>query len=306
MSIFRQGVQCLLSTLLVLGAATAQSDIGMVSIDGEPVPAVLFEGYEQNYKHRLCSPASNDRVREDVVMSVLLIEEGQRQGITIEDEDDYGVKRATELLERLPTDASIETRKRFTWDLQRQLADAYRRSLVGEINDATVLERYRQAIKQDHPKLVNLALLRRTTYELKDASEREAIRLAIAEGATISQLEREGRLGTFDLYQRDDWAPVVGPGYLQPEQAAKLQTGDIVYPERWDSVIVYIHDKKILSRVRPYHPIDGDDWFARRVARHLVYEKRLLELESSLRQAAKVEEDDTVVHASLTYPECAE
>jgi len=306
MRIFRLTIQCFLSTLLVLGAAAAQSDIGMVKIDGEPVPAVLFEGYRQSYKDNHCSPVTSDKVREDVVMSVLLVREGQRQGHAIKYADAYAVKRATELLEKLPSDESIETRQRLTWELQRQLADAYRQVLVGDIDDATVLERYRQAIEEGHPELVNLPLLRRTTYELKDASEREAIRLAIASGATIRQLEREGRLGIYDEYQREDWAPVVRTGYLQPEQAAKLRAGDILYPERWDTIIVYIHDTKMLSRVRPYHPIAGDNRFARRVARQLVYEERLLEVESSLREAVNVEQDGKVVQALLTYPECAE
>ena len=56
--------------------------------------------------------------------------------------------------------------------------------------------------------------------------------------------------------------------------------------------------------MRPYQSIDGDDWYARRVALWLVHAERLAPIERKVRAAARVEEDGTRVEAAAEYPEC--
>lgn len=290
--------------VFILSVVEAAADIGIVTIDGAVVPNAFFEGYALSSPSSICPPVSDDRTREKVVMASLLVREGKRQGIEFTRAVTMSLERAAKRLDRIPGNVVTKNQDMLNWDLERQLSDEYRDAIVGEIDESTVLARYRQAINEGDPKLVNVPLLQRTRYDLKDANERDDIRQAIESGISIAELERQGKLGTFNPYQRDDWAPVVFPSYLEPEKAAEYKAGDIIYPEQWTNVIVYIHETKVLSRVRPFQPIVGDDWFARRVARHLVYLQRVHELETSLRKAAVVEEDGVLVEPALEYPEC--
>ncbi len=130
----------------------AQADIGIVTIDGEQVPPDLFEGHALRYEIKLCPPLSDDFTREEVVMTQLLIREGKRLGVEITGANAIGVERTNENYERLASDVSHRRRVNVRWEQQQQLADSYRNELIGDIDHATRLKRYRQAIKQGHRK----------------------------------------------------------------------------------------------------------------------------------------------------------
>jgi len=296
-------VALMLGTLLI--SATLRAEIGTVTVDDELIPQDVFLSYELYYENRGRPPKSDSCAREAVVMFWLLAREVRRQGIVFEGADKRHVDGSTQRLERLPVDAPNEQRLRMRWELLEQVGRSFVNVMVGDIDEATMLERYRRAIKEGHPELVNLTLLRRTDYTLANAEARDEVQKMIESGRSIAELERENLLGSFDPYQSEEWEAVEGFDYLHPEQAAALIAGDIIYPDKFHQRgIVHVHETKILSRVRPYHPINGDDYFARRVARRLEFTERRLELESSLRKEARVEENNVLVEAEQTNPEC--
>lgn len=302
-------VWVLLGTLM--SSVTSHAEVGTVTVDGEEIPPTLFTTFALDHDNSLyhddlpCPPGSDSYVRETVVMYWLLGREGKRKGVVFEGVDKRAVDDATQRLERLPLNAKEEKKQWARWRLLEQVGQSSRRALVGDIDEATILERYRQAIKEGHPELVNLTLLRRTDYTLENTEARDEVRRMIEAGRSIAELESENLLGSYDPYQSEEWQPVVQPDSLHTDQAVELVAGDIIYSEKYGKrSIVHIHETKILSRVRPYQPIEGDEWFARRVARHIVFKERSQELESSLRKQARVEEDSVLVEAPLNYPVC--
>ena len=296
----------LLGTLLLSG--TSLAEIGVVTVDDERIPQAFFHGYASRHESRLCPPKSDSSARETVVMNWLLAREVRRQGIVFEGSAKRHIDSATQKLERLPIDATDERRQKARLELLEEIARYYIDVTVGDIDEATKIDRYRQAIKEGHPKLVNVTLMRRTVYTLADESARDEVQKMIESGRSIAELERENLLGLFDPYQSEEWELMDWFESLHPDQAAGFSAGDVIYPDKYHGprAIMYVHETKILSRVRPYQPIQGDDGFALRIAFGLVYNERRQKLESSLRKAALVKENNMLVEAvqAWVHPEC--
>ena len=295
----------LLIVLFMTGvAAPLAAAPGRVTVDNEVLPAVLFKAPLNGFG-RDCPPVSDNRMRESMVMLHLIVREGERLKLAMDKVDRMGIERAQTVLERLPTNAAERQRAQPAFDVLSAKARVYKALLIGEIGDDGITERYRRAIDEKRPELVDVVLLRYTMHEF---GTEEARALALRElelGSTYEQLVAAGRFGRFNEHEDEEWRMLERWTRIEPT-VDKLAPGDIAINKNFGSSLLHVTDTKVLSRIRPHQPINGDKLHAWSTVKYIIYKERELALETRLREKAIVREDGDVVFASDTYPACLE
>ena len=283
--------------LLSAAASPLGADVGSVSVDGESVPPALFAVHASRLASgRNCPPPSDERVREEVVLLHLLARAGERAGLTLDGADRIGEERARTALARLPSNATAAERSHLEHALLQELADGYRERLIGPIGDEEIALRYRRAVEDRHPALVDVVLLRYTMHEFGDEAARERAMRELELGTPYETLVESGRFGTF--YEHDDEAWRLLQPWLRIEpEVGELEAGDLVRPRDFRASVLHVSETKVLSRIRPHQPINGDDLHAWRTVLHMIGRERRRALEQRLRRDAVVEEDGVPVPA---------
>ena len=291
----RPGTLVVALLLAGTGAAPLDADVGDVRIDGEPVPAALFDAHASRLgSRRNCPPPSDDRVREDIVLLRLLVREGERAGLTLDGADGIGEEWARTSLARLPSNATATERSRLEYELLQKLADGYRTRLIGPIGDDEIAVRYRRAIDERHPGLVDVILLRYTMHGFDDEAARDRAVRELELGTPYEALVDSGRFGTFDEHDDEEWRLLEPWLRIEPD-VGDLEAGDVARPKDFPTSALYVVETKVLSRIRPHQPINGDDLHAWRTVLHMIGRERRQALERRLRRDAVVVEDGTRV-----------
>ena len=142
-----------------------------------------------------------------------------------------------------------------------------------------------------------MVLLRYTTHEFDDEATRERAVRELEFGTPYETHVGSGRFGTFHEDEDEEWR-LIEPWLQIESEVGDLKAGDVARLRGFRIGVLCMTDTKVLSRIRPRQPINGDDLHAWRTVLVMIGRERERELERRLREEAVVEEGGMLVPVS--------
>lgn len=282
-----------------------------VTIEGKPVPALHFEVFAEHYLESadefLCPPVS-DALLRDQVINFWLYDLAMRSSADLSDQTRAEVKRVEDKLATLKESyskqhAALELRVMFTHSRAfRNLNPAPR------ISSRLIVDHYQRMVEQNHPKITNVDLVKRRELYLHNQSAIDTVTEMLQAGKDIQQIADAIDRPDQSRFLADEWYALDTLDYEL--DATAVAPGSIVGPikREFDSVVVYIADKKTVSRIRPSTRINANWKYAISVAESDLYLQSRLgtndEWLEKLWARYSVQLDGEPLEKATSYPSC--
>jgi hypothetical protein len=299
-------VMLVLCMSLVLPTYTvlAVDGIGTVTINGETVRPILFEGFSEHYmsKSSRCPPTSDARIRDLVIGAALVVFDGRKKGFEIPERSQRRIAKFRQELELAGPDGNPLVISAAEIEMFNSEYGAYIDQYPIVVTHEQILEEYKRLIKVRDPRFTDVKLIRRTPIEMHSSEEATKARRLLENGATIADIE-----DMFDyVYVAKGYAAQWNIAYKVIDNYRQYEneyvTGAIVRVD--DLNLLKINEVKIRSRLRPFAEYENTKEYVYKEIERDLREVRRRERDKALWAAAEVLEDGEPVELADHYPQC--
>ena len=299
-------VMLVLCMSLVLPTYTvlAVDGIGTVTINGETVRPILFEGFSEHYmsKSSRCPPTSDARIRDLVIGAALVVFDGCKKGFEIPERSQRRIAKFRQELELAGPDGNPLVISAAEIEMFNSEYGAYIDQYPIVVTHEQILEEYKRLIKVRDPRFTDVKLIRRTPIEMHSSEEATKARRLLENGATIADIE-----DMFDyVYVAKGYAAQWNIAYKVIDNYRQYEneyvTGAIVRVD--DLNLLKINEVKIRSRLRPFAEYENTKEYVYKEIERDLREVRRRERDKALWAAAEVLEDGEPVELADHYPQC--
>lgn len=293
----------LLCTSMLLATGQSNADIGEVTINGEPVPGILFKGYSNHSlsSETRCPPTSDTYVRDIIVRRALIIREAEKRGLDIAESSMDKIAEYTREIEYLGPDGDITARAKAELLKQYYIYSGYIDYFPAMPTHNAVLNEYKRAIKAKDPRFTNVTLVRYTPLSFtseKDATE--AVKQLQA-GSSLREVTESFAEDYHSFHYADFWTPIYDVDQYSDDGNALISGTAISLGTH---KALYFNEVKHRSRLRPFTNLRNRD--------NYVYDEIKWDLQRQLQQdrdralwkAANVREDGESIEMAENYPAC--
>lgn len=241
------------NSLNLVFAQSKIGSIGVVEIEGLEFPQEYFESYANQYffnERLVCPPVSDALIRDQLINSVLRSLEVENTNSASE-ETKAALKKLTDNFES-DSNPAPEVRVEFEIKSIVTTASELKPRLSRKIATSLIVDHYQELVAQRFPLLVDVVLIKRRELELWNNREVDTATKMVLAGNNITEIATAIDRPEHNLYQADEWYALNSLGYKLGEPS-DLQPGALIGPidGKYDPVVVYLEDKKTVSRLRP-------------------------------------------------------
>ncbi len=303
---FMMNIQTVLTSSLLLltaVASTSHAEIGEVTVNGKPIPQILFLGYtkQRMLSKDVCSPTSDARIRDGVL----------RQAIRKFGAEDNNLKPDEDDLERV---ALKKQERDYLKDGGGQIDLAIAEYMLFESETSSyshhyhvgpthdqILDEYKKRIKAGDPKFTNVKIVRYTPMEFRTAADADTATKLLETGTAVSDIEAKYDNGYFSTHLAEFWSLLHEVDQYTGDGIG-LKTGSIYRQD--DINLIYFDEVKHRTRIYPFTSYQNWDDYAYKEIKWDLSRQLQFERDVALWNAADVREDGEPIKLSANYPSC--
>lgn len=196
---------CLSITLWALPLHAFDSE---VKVDGEVIPPVLFDGYA---KHRLtrnmnCPPHSDAYVRDRVVLSWLLVQDGKARNLSIGEDTKGYLERVDDELASDKAQSDEEFASTRHWLKLEYLVGNYVGQQIKYPGNKQKMSEYDRRVKEKDPAFVDVPMVKIAKVRT-DKESLDAIAKQLRDGESWEQVSANVEEYDWNSYNYEKWLP---------------------------------------------------------------------------------------------------
>lgn len=310
---------CLFSTAvfaITAGLSVSVAAVGEVTIDGEPIPATYFSAYEayQVTPDRRCSPVSDARVRDGVIDEWLMVLDGRKKQLELED---YTIKKLDEYQQEINSATAKSSEDyRSKREVRALITEAhgYRGHIAFRPTDEQAEMRFNLKLISQDPALFGLNVVRFNKVQFNKSSDQmQQFVTALEAGESwetlVEPLDAFARnhdnsdewhtIADMDEYTNTTIQRMVGDG-------SELKAGDVIGPiEMYAySQLFRIEEKKTLPFLQLDDALNGEDSWALELMKKELRAEYWSGVRAELRRDYDIREDGKPVIVPDEYASC--
>lgn len=304
---------CLPLFLFSASAAIAFDD--EIHVDGQLVPAELFDGHHEHQTgiENFCPPLSDIRERDNTLKSFIRVKVAEERKLKL---DERALEQLSGYQEELDSERAknnSEYRSKYLWLALREKANSYWRDTIGKVTDEEIKAQYDILVANKDPRFVDAPFFKLMIMESSDQQylKQLADRLRAGElwrhiSKDIDPTDWNSHLGdmwfTFDRLDRYNSKAFNALGI----EAAQLDRNDVIGPlsevKRYRLIVIL--DKTVEPIVPLNAKLMGLSAWAAGEIRGDLYQQKHNELNASLIAGVEITQNGEPITIALEHERC--
>ncbi len=291
---------------LPLQHSAAFEAIGEITVNGEIIRPVLFEGYQQHNMtdNQTCPPLSDSYLKDQIIRRALVVFDARKRSLPIRESSKKWMQKQSDELARQGPNGNKKAINKAEALLFEYEYSGYLNHYAVEVSHEEILAEYKRLIELKDPRFTDVVIVRRTRLEFNSIEDTDKAEELLRNGSTLNEVADAITDEHFHSHLSSQWAPAYGiSGYLgYSGDGRDLETGSVLRTA--DHGLLYFNEVKFRPRLRPFTKY--------RNSKDYVYKEVRLDLlkvgqrarDLAMWNSAEVLENGLPLKMSNHYPSC--